>query len=74
MIVVLPSERIFMDDAEKGSNALIVDLEEKKIVRPDGMKIYFEIDEFKNIAYSMDLMISLFPEKEKLLNLYTNSK
>ena len=70
-IVVLPSERdLLMDDAEKGSNArLIVDLEEQKIVRPDGMKIYFEIDEFKKHCLLNGLDdIALSLKKEKAIS------
>jgi len=70
-IVVAPSERdLLMDDAEKGSNArLIVDLEEQKIVRPDGMKIYFEIDEFKKHCLLNGLDdIALSLKKEKAIS------
>ncbi|WP_174801482.1 3-isopropylmalate dehydratase small subunit [Martelella limonii] len=48
-IVVSPEElEKLMDDAERGSNAVLtVDLETREITGPDGGKIAFELDDFK---------------------------
>lgn len=48
--IALPQEEVdkLMDDAERGSNAVItVDLEAQTISGPDGGTISFEVDEFK---------------------------
>ena len=48
--IVLPQEEVdkLMDDAERGSNAVItVDLENQTITGPDGGAITFEVDAFK---------------------------
>ena len=47
-----------MDDASRGANATItIDLESQTITGPDGGKITFELDEFKNTAFLMASMI-----------------
>jgi 3-isopropylmalate/(R)-2-methylmalate dehydratase small subunit len=48
--IKLPQEQVdlLMDDAQRGSNAIIaVDLEKQEITGPDGGKIHFEIDPFR---------------------------
>ncbi|SDI88848.1 3-isopropylmalate dehydratase small subunit [Aliiruegeria lutimaris] len=48
--IALPQEDVdkLMDDAERGSNAIItVDLESQTITGPDGGEIHFEVDAFK---------------------------
>jgi len=48
--IALPQEEVdkLMDDAERGSNAIItVDLENQTIAGPDGGTISFEVDSFK---------------------------
>ena len=48
--IVLPQDEVdkLMDDAERGSNAVItVDLENQTITGPDGGEITFEVDAFK---------------------------
>ena len=48
--IVLPQEEVdkLMDDAERGSNAVVtVDLEAQEIRGPDGGVIKFEIDPFR---------------------------
>ena len=49
LITVTPAERdALLGDAAKGGNArMTVDLENQKIVRPDGEEISFEIDPFR---------------------------
>ena len=49
LITVTPEERdALLDDAAKGGNArMTVDLENQKIVRPDGEEVSFEIDPFR---------------------------
>ena len=50
LLIALPQETVdkLMEDAEKGGNArLSVDLEQQRIVRPDGEAIEFDIDPFK---------------------------
>ncbi len=50
LLIALPQETVdrLMEDAEKGGNArLSVDLENQRIVRPDGEAIAFDIDPFK---------------------------
>jgi 3-isopropylmalate/(R)-2-methylmalate dehydratase small subunit len=39
---------LLMEDSKKGSNSRItVDLQSQEIIRPDGSKILFEIDQYK---------------------------
>ena len=48
--IVLPQEQVdrLMDDAERGSNAVVtVDLEKQEITGPDGGRISFDIDPFR---------------------------
>jgi 3-isopropylmalate/(R)-2-methylmalate dehydratase small subunit len=48
--IVLPQETVdaLMDDAERGSNAIVtVDLEKQEITGPDGGRVRFEIDPFR---------------------------
>ena len=48
--IKLPKEKValLMDDAERGSNAIVsVDLEKQEITGPDGGKIKFDIDPFR---------------------------
>src|SRR3546814_3635528 len=48
--IALPKEQValLMDDAERGSNAVVtVDLEKQEIAGPDGGTIAFEIDPFR---------------------------
>ena len=50
LLIALPQETVdkLMEDADKGGNArLSVDLEQQRIVRPDGETIDFDIDPFK---------------------------
>ncbi|WP_193185271.1 3-isopropylmalate dehydratase small subunit [Nisaea sediminum] len=66
-----------MDDAEKGSNAVLeIDLENQEIGRPNGEKIAFEVDEFRkhcllngldDIGLTMEkgTAIDKFEDKEK---------
>jgi 3-isopropylmalate/(R)-2-methylmalate dehydratase small subunit len=66
-----------MDDAEKGSNAVLeIDLENQEIGRPNGEKIAFEVDEFRkhcllngldDIGLTMEKgsAIDKFEDKEK---------
>jgi len=48
--IILPQEQvdILMEDAKKGSNAVLtVDLESQTISRPDGQKIAFDVEPFR---------------------------
>ena len=48
--IVVTKEQLdqLMDDADKGANSVLdIDLENQEIVRPNGEKIKFEIDEFR---------------------------
>ena len=56
-----------MEDADKGANAVLdIDLESQEITRPDGEKVYFEIDEFRKHCLINGLDdIGLTMEKEK---------
>ncbi len=56
-----------MEDADKGANSLLdIDLESQEITRPDGEKVYFEIDEFRKHCLINGLDdIGLTMEKEK---------
>ncbi|MGE3231803.1 MAG: 3-isopropylmalate dehydratase small subunit, partial [Hyphomicrobium sp.] len=48
--IALPQSEVdkLMDDAERGSNAILaVDLEKQEITGPDGGKIRFDIDPFR---------------------------
>ncbi len=78
LITVTPEQRdALLDDAAKGGNARVtVDLENQKIVRPDGEEISFEIDPFRKhclleglddigITLQSEAAISSFEEKRK---------
>ena len=56
-----------MEDAENGANSVLdIDLESQEITRPDGEKVYFEIDEFRKHCLINGLDdIGLTMEKEK---------
>ena len=56
-----------MEDADKGANSVLdIDLESQEITRPDGEKVYFEIDEFRKHCLINGLDdIGLTMEKEK---------
>ena len=56
-----------MEDADKGANSVLdIDLESQEITRPDGEKVYFEIDEFRKHCLVNGLDdIGLTMEKEK---------
>jgi len=56
-----------MEDAENGANSVFdIDLESQEITRPDGEKVYFEIDEFRKHCLINGLDdIGLTMEKEK---------
>ena len=56
-----------MEDADKGANSVLdIDLESQEITRPDGEKVYFEIDEFRKHCLINGLDdIGLTIEKEK---------
>lgn len=70
--VALPKEDVdkIMDDAERGSNAIIaVDLEKQEITGPDGGKVKFKIDKFRKHCLLNGLDdISLTLEKEGDIN------
>ena len=78
LITVTPEQRdALLDDAAKGGNArMTVDLENQKIVRPDGEEISFEIDPFRKhclleglddigITLQSETAISAFEEKRR---------
>ena len=78
LITVTPEERdALLDDAAKGGNArMTVDLENQKIVRPDGEEISFEIDPFRKnclleglddigITLQSEAAISAFEDRRK---------
>ncbi|MBU99174.1 MAG: 3-isopropylmalate dehydratase small subunit [Rhodospirillaceae bacterium] len=56
-----------MEDAENGANSVLdIDLVSQEITRPDGEKVYFEIDEFRKHCLINGLDdIGLTMEKEK---------
>ena len=78
LIKVTPEQRdALLEDAARGENARIeIDLENQKIVRPDGEKITFDVDPFRKhclleglddigITLQSDDRISSFEEKQK---------
>lgn len=78
LITVTPEQRdALLDDAAKGGNARVtVDLENQKIVQPDGEEISFEIDPFRKhclleglddigITLQSEAAISSFEERRK---------
>ena len=78
LITVTPEQRdALLDDAAKGGNArMTVDLENQKIVRPDGEEISFEIDPFRKhclleglddigITLQSETAISAFEERRR---------
>ena len=70
--IALPQEQVdlLMDDAERGSNAVItVDLENQVITGPDGGSISFEIDPFRKHCLMNGLDdIALTLEKEESIS------
>ena len=78
LIKVTPEQRdALLEDAARGENARIeIDLENQKIVRPDGEEITFDVDPFRKhclleglddigITLQSDDRISSFEEKQK---------
>ena len=78
LIKVAPEQRdALLEDAARGENARIeIDLENQKIVRPDGEEITFDVDPFRKhclleglddigITLQSDDRISSFEEKQK---------
>jgi len=78
LIKVTPEQRdALLEDAARGENARIeIDLENQKIVRPDGEEIPFDVDPFRKhclleglddigITLQSDDKISSFEEKQK---------
>ena len=78
LIKVTPEQRdALLEDAARGENARIeIDLENQKIVRPDGEEITFDVDPFRKhclleglddigITLQSEDRISLFEEKQK---------
>tara|TARA_A100001011_G_C14110513_1_gene756781 strand:+ start:30 stop:635 length:606 start_codon:yes stop_codon:yes gene_type:complete len=61
-----------LKDADNGSNArLTINLEEQEIVRPDGSKVFFEIDEYKKLCLIEGLDdISVTLAKEKKIEIF----
>ena len=63
---------LLMNDSEKGSNSRItIDLENQKIIRPDGSAIIFEIDQYKKHCLIEGLDdIALTLEKKSKIDIY----
>ena len=70
IVVDKDSRDSLMEDAERGANALLtIDLQEQQITRPDGSKIFFEIDQYKKHCLVEGLDdIALTLEKEKKID------
>ena len=70
IVVDKDSRDSLMEDAERGANALLtIDLQEQQITRPDGSKIFFEIDQYKKYCLVEGLDdIALTLEKEKKID------
>ena len=75
--IILPKKErdLLMDDAHKGSNAVLtINLENQEIVRPDGSIIKFEVDKFKKKCLLDGLDdIELTMKKFKKIKSFENS-
>jgi 3-isopropylmalate/(R)-2-methylmalate dehydratase small subunit len=76
--IALPQEQVdlLMDDAERGSNAVVsVDLESQTVTGPDGGELHFEIDPFRRHCLLNGLDdIGLTLEKQAAIDSFEDSQ